>query len=69
MFEKCNACSYCKCYPATFEDPAEYECEKDMDEFYEDEEVDCPMFKDDVDDYWDEYAYEEDIVWLRKFED
>lgn len=58
MCDKCCDCVHCKYIPATYEDPSEYWCKLDMDEFYE-EDADCPKFKEQPD-YWDKYAYEED---------
>lgn len=45
MCDRCADCVYRKCIPATWEDPSEEYCDLDRDEFYSEEEVDCPDYR------------------------
>lgn len=58
MCEKCATCKYYKCIPATYDEPSEDYCTEDMDEFYEEEEVECPKYDEAMtEEDWEAYRY------------
>ena len=46
MCDKCETCKHYQYIPATYDEPSEEYCLKDMDEFYEEEEVECSEYEE-----------------------